>query len=65
MELDSLQEVSKFDMLDEDIFPDYILETDTLAVGDGLNSNYIKKILIQGDICLGCYECFWNTNIEL
>ena len=48
MELDSLQEVSKFDMLDEDIFPDYILETDTLAVGDGLNSNYIKKILIQG-----------------
>jgi len=45
--LDSTQQNSKFDTLDKKLFPDYILETDTLTTEDNLTSNHIKKILVQ------------------
>jgi ligand-binding sensor domain-containing protein/two-component sensor histidine kinase len=45
--LDSIQQDSKFDSLNKGLFPDYVLETDTITIDDGLTSNFIKKILIQ------------------
>jgi ligand-binding sensor domain-containing protein/two-component sensor histidine kinase len=45
--LDSIQQNSKFDSLNKELFPDYVLETDTITIEDGLTSNFIKKILIQ------------------
>lgn len=47
LENDSIQEGSKFDRLDKNIFPDYVLETDTLSTENGLPSNYIKKLIIE------------------
>lgn len=46
IELDSLQEESKFDALNKKLFPNYILETDTLNIDNGLTSNNIRKIVI-------------------
>ena len=48
IEMDSLEQESKFDALNKDIFPDYVLETDTLTIDDDLTSNFIKKIVVQG-----------------
>jgi ligand-binding sensor domain-containing protein/two-component sensor histidine kinase len=45
--LDSIQQNSKFDSLNKNLFPDYVLETDTLTIEDNLTSNFIKKILVQ------------------
>ena len=44
---DSVQDNSKFGSLNKGLFPDYVLETDTLTIEDGLTSNFIKKILVQ------------------
>ena len=57
LDMDTLKQVSKFNKLDQSIFPNYILETDTLTTDDGLASNYIKKILIENDqIWLASYN---------
>ncbi len=44
---DSITEASKFDRLNKDLFPEYVLETDTLSTEQGLPSNYIKKLIVE------------------
>ena len=41
------EEISKVDLLEETLFTNYRLETDTLLISDGLPSNWIKKIKIK------------------
>ncbi len=49
IQLDSLQGISKFDKLDSKVFPEFILETDTITTEDGLTSNWIKKIKVSNN----------------
>lgn len=57
IENDSIKEGTKFDSLDKKIFPDYILETDTLSTENGLPSNYIKKLIIENrSVWVATYE---------
>ena len=44
--LDSIQKETKFSGLDKQLFPDYTLVTNAITTGDGLTSNWIKKITI-------------------
>lgn len=44
---DSIKEPSKFDLLDKNIFPDYVLETDTISTEQGLPSDYIRKLIVE------------------
>ena len=43
----STEEISKLDILEEKLFPEYRLETDTITRENGLASNWIRKIKIQ------------------
>ena len=44
---DSIQEETKFNALDTNLFPNYTLIADTINTDNGLTSNWVKKIKIN------------------
>lgn len=49
LDLDSIQQETKFTKLNSKVFPNYVLETEAWTAEDGFLSNSIRKILIQDD----------------